>query len=84
MASFVARGAADVGIGVERTFRQVEDVDLLQLQDEWLDIVLPKLPECLRAAKAVAAFVRTRPFREEIGNIVGYDVSRMGEVVYES
>lgn len=84
MASFVARGAADAGIGVERTFRQVEGVDFLPLQDEWLDIVLPKLPECLRAAKAVASLVRTRPFREEIGNIVGYDVSRMGEVVYES
>ena len=83
MASFVARGAADAGIGVERTFRQVEGVDFLPLQDEWLDIVLPKLPECARVSQAVLNLVRTRPFREEIGNIVGYDVSRMGEVVYE-
>lgn len=84
MASFVARGAADAGIGVERTFRQVEGVDFIPLQDEWLDIVLPKLPGCERVVGAITHLCRTRPFREEIANIVGYDVRHMGEVVYES
>ena len=84
MASFVARGAADAGIGVERTFHQVEGVDFLPLQDEWLDVVLPKLPGYERVVEAVTSLTRTRPFREEIGNIVGYDASHMGEVVYES
>ncbi len=84
MASFVARGAADVGIGVERTFRQVEGVDFLPLQDEWLDIVLAKTPGSERVVDAVTHLCRTRPFREEIDNIVGYDASRMGEVVYEN
>lgn len=37
-ASLVARGAADVCIGSERVFHQVEGVDFLPLQDEWLDI----------------------------------------------
>lgn len=83
MASFVARGAADAGIGAERVFRQVEGVDFLPLQDEWLDIVLAKRPGCERAADAIAKLARTRPFREEIGSIVGYDASRMGEVVFE-
>lgn len=83
MASFVARGAADVGIGAERVFHQVEGVDFLPLQDEWLDIVLAKRPGCERAVDAIAKLTRTRPFREEIGSIVGYDASRMGEVVFE-
>lgn len=83
MASFVARGAADVGIGAERVFHQVEGVDFLPLQDEWLDIALAKGPGAERVAGTVAKLVRTRPFREEIATIVGYDVSRMGEVVYE-
>ena len=34
MASLVARGAADAGIGAERVFHQVEGVDFLPLQDE--------------------------------------------------
>lgn len=83
MASFVARGAADAGIGAERVFRQVEGVDFLPLQDEWLDIVLVKRPGCERAADAIAKLARARPFREEIGSIVGYDASSMGDVVFE-
>lgn len=83
MASFVARGAADVGIGAERVFRQVEGVDFLPLQDEWLDIVLAKRPGNERAVEAITKLTRTRPFREEIGSIVGYDPRNMGEVVYE-
>ena len=84
MASFVARGAADAGIGVERSFRQVEGVDFLPLQDEWLDIVLAKVPGSERMVDTVTHLCRTRPFREEIGGIVGYDASHMGEVVHES
>lgn len=84
MASFVARGAADVGIGVERVFRQVEGVDFIPLQDEWLDIVLLKTPETERVVEEVSQLVRTRPFREEAATVIGYDVSRMGEVVYEA
>lgn len=83
MASFVARGAADAGIGAERVFRQVEGVDFLPLQDVWLDIALVKRPGCERVADAFAKLARTRPFREEIGSIIGYDASRMGEVVFE-
>ena len=83
MASFVARGAADVGIGAERVFHQVEGVDFLPLQDEWLDIALVKRPGVERVVDTVAKLARTRPFREEIAAIVGYDVSHMGEVVYE-
>ena len=84
MASFVARGGADAGIGAERVFHQVEGVDFLPLQDEWLDIVLAKLPGSERIVEAVAKLTRSRPFREEVGALVGYDASRMGEVVYES
>ena len=84
MASFVARGGADAGIGAERVFHQVGGVDFLPLQDEWLDIVLAKLPGSERIVEAVAKLTRSRPFREEVGALVGYDASRMGEVVYES
>lgn len=84
MASFVARGGADAGIGAERVFHQVGGVDFLPLQDEWLDIVLAKLPGSERIVEAVVKLTRSRPFREEVGALVGYDASRMGEVVYES
>lgn len=83
MASFVARGAADAGIGAERLFHQVEGIDFLPLQDEWLDIALVKRPGCEHMVEAVSNLTRTRPFREEISSIVGYDVAHMGEVAFE-
>lgn len=81
MASFVARGAADVGIAVERTFRQVEGVDFIPLQDEWLDLVIPLTPRTIKIADSITALTKTKPFRDEIGGIVGYNVSQMGKVV---
>lgn len=83
-AVLVARGAADVCVGSERTFHQVEGVDFLPLQVEWLDMALSLETEaCARIADSVCRLVSARPFREDVGRLVGYDISRMGEVVYE-
>lgn len=83
-ASLVARGAADVCIGSERVFHQIEGVDFLPLQDEWLDVALSLESERLaRVADAVCRMAQARAFREDVGRMVGYDVSQMGEVVYE-
>lgn len=83
MASLVARGGADAGIGTERVFHQVEGVDFLPLQDEWLDIVLMGDASTSRVAQAIMRLARTRSFRAEMAAIAGYDTSHMGEVVYE-
>ncbi len=83
-AALVARGAADVCVGSERTFHQVEGVDFLPLQAEWLDVALSLETEaCVRVADAVCRLVNARPFREDVGRLVGYDISCMGEVVFE-
>lgn len=83
MASFVARGAADVGIGTERVYHQVEGVDFIPLQDEWLDLVLAKSAAVLPIVHKIANLLRTRPFQEEIATLAGYDISSMGRIVYE-
>lgn len=83
-AALVVRGAADACVGSERTFHQVEGVDFLPLQVEWLDVALSLETEaCSRVADAVCRLVNARPFREDVGRLVGYDISRMGEVVFE-
>lgn len=83
MASVVARGGADVGIGAERVFHQVEGIDFLPLQDEWLDIVLVGEPGSNRVAQAIVKLARTKAFKAEVAAVAGYDTSYMGEVVYE-
>lgn len=83
MASLVARGGADVGIGAERVYHQVEGVDFLPLQDEWLDIVLTRDPRWESVSQTVINLLRSRSFRAEIASIVGYDVQHMGETVFK-
>lgn len=84
MASFVARDAADAGIAVERTFHQIDGVDFIPLQDEWLDIAIAKQPRFEQMLAAITKLACMRPFRADIGNIIGYDTSKMGQIVYES
>lgn len=84
MAGFVARKAADAGIGVERIFHQMEGVDFIPLQDEWLDLVLPRSGKHAELTETLTKLCRMRPLQADIGNIVGYDTSHMGRIVYES
>lgn len=83
MATVVARGGADAGIGAERVFHQVEGVDFLPLQDEWLDIVLMDGSGMELVVQAIVRLARTRAFRAEVAAVAGYDTSHMGEIVYE-
>lgn len=82
-ASLVARGAADVCIGCERVFHQVEGIDFLPLQNEWLDIAFAKTPSAQPILDAATRLVRSRLFKEESSRIVGYSTEHMGEVVFE-
>lgn len=82
-ATLVARGAADVTIGSERVFHQVDGVDFIPLQDEWLDVVLALDERTIPAVNAVCQLVRTRAFREDVARMAGYDTAHMGDVVYE-
>ena len=82
-ASLVARGAADVCIGSERVFHQVEGVDFLPLQDEWLDIAFLEDERTAPVVDAAVRLIRSRPFKEEAARIVGYATEHMGETVYK-
>ena len=82
-ASLVARGAADVCIGSERVFHQVEGVDFLPLQDEWLDIAFLENERSIPIVDAAVRLIRSRAFKEEASRIVGYSTEHMGETVYK-
>ncbi len=83
-AALVARGAADVCVGSERTYHQVDGVDFLPLQDEWLDVALSlETRPCIEVAEAACRLLRTRAFKEDVGQVIGYDTSCMGQTVFE-
>jgi len=83
IASAVARGQADLGVGIEKVARQVEGISFVPLQKERYDIVIRKEHAELEPFRTVLAVLRSTEFREEIAAIGGYDVSDMGKIMAE-
>lgn len=83
VASQVARGAADVGLGVEKAATQMRNVDFIPLQKERYDLVLLRRDLAKPHFQALLAALASPAFREEVSGMSGYDISRMGEQIAE-
>lgn len=83
VASAVASGAADVGLGIEKTARLV-DVDFVPIIEESYDIVLLKNDGNEALISTVQEILNDAAFQQEIHAMGGYDVSQMGTVVFET
>ena len=83
-ASFVASGGADVSIGSERIFHQVEGLGFQPLIEESLDFVIVKTPETAAIVRFLRKLLASRNYREELGRTVGYNTAHTGAVLFEA
>lgn len=83
VASRVARGEADVGLGVEKAALQVEGLDFIPLQQERYDLVVRKEDLSKPHFQAVFSILKSPAFRNEIQGMGGYNISQMGDIVAE-
>lgn len=83
VASCVARGEADVGLGTEKAAMQVRNIDFIPLQKERYDLVM--LPQDINPQHfdALLSILRSNEFRKEVAGMSGYDISQMGEIIAE-
>ena len=81
VASTVSRGAADVGVGIEKIASQVEGIDFIPLQKERYDLVVKKEIFDTAAVQSILKILRSDEFRAEFKDIGGYDITEMGEVI---
>ncbi|MCL6601643.1 MAG: helix-turn-helix transcriptional regulator [Paenibacillus sp.] len=84
VAGKVARGEADIGIGIEKAAKIVDGVEFIPLIQEKYDLVMLKKPENRAWIHSVIEILRSTPFRSELSSIHGYDLSESGNVVYET
>ena len=82
-AGFVKAGAADVCIGDERTFHQVEGIDFLPLAEESIDLAIRKTDTTREVIRFLRGMVKSRLFKEELARNIGYGTFRTGEIIYE-
>ncbi|GIO70285.1 helix-turn-helix transcriptional regulator [Paenibacillus cookii] len=84
VAGKVASGEADVGVGIEKAAAIVGQVDFIPLIRERYDLVMLKKPENRAWIGALLDILRSEAFRKELQTIAGYDLSRTGEVLFET
>ncbi|WP_411680661.1 substrate-binding domain-containing protein [Clostridium thailandense] len=83
VASSVARGSADVGLGNEKTSLQVQNIDFIPLQNERYELVIKKEDLNKPAFKAIIDIVRSKEFKTELLGIGGYVITETGNIIAE-
>jgi len=84
IASTVARGGADIGIGNEKSGLQVKGIDFIPLQTERLDLVIKKEDIEKAPFQAILEILNSQEFKMELEGIGGYDLEHIGEIVAET
>jgi putative molybdopterin biosynthesis protein len=80
IASTVARGGADIGLGNEKSALQVSGIDFIPLQEEQLDIVFRKEDMDRSEFRAILDIINSKEFKQELSGLGGYTLDRIGEI----
>ncbi|MCP1122023.1 helix-turn-helix transcriptional regulator [Bacillus sp. 3103sda1] len=83
VASQVANGKADVGIGAEKV-AQIVNIDFVPLIQERYDLVILKTEENTALIETVKEVLQSPEFQNELCAIGGYDISKTGKIMYET
>jgi len=81
VASRIKAGLADTGIGVQ-SVASICGLDFVPLQRERYDLVIPKANyETLHGLRALLDTIVSKPFRDELDALGGYDTRDIGKIV---
>nr|WP_027335302.1 helix-turn-helix transcriptional regulator [Halomonas sp. HL-48] len=83
LALSVLQGEADVGLGVEAAARR-QQLEFIPLFDEQFDVMMHRRSYFEPSVQALLAFTRTPRFAERAEALGGYDISQLGNVVYNA
>jgi putative molybdopterin biosynthesis protein len=83
VAGAVAKGTADVGVGIEKA-AQIVGVDFIPMMKERYDLVILKTPENTEIIRAVRQILQSESFQNDLHAVGGYDFSQTGRTVFET
>ncbi len=83
VASAVARGEADVGLGIEKVSLQARGIDFVPLQKERYELVMKKEDADKPQFQAVLEIIQSQEFKKELLGLGDYDVTETGKIVAE-
>lgn len=83
VASAVARGEADVGLGIEKASLQTRGIDFVPLQKERYELVMKKEDADKPQFQAVLEIIQSQEFKKELLGLGDYDLTETGRIVAE-
>lgn len=81
VASAVARGAADVGLGHEKAALQVRGIEFIPLQKESYDLVIKKESLSRPPIQAALEILTSQAFQAELQGLGDYDLKDCGKII---
>ena len=82
VAAAVKNGSADAGLGILAAARTL-DLDFIPLYQETYQLVIPKAHLENDLLAPMLTIIRSDDFRQTVAALGGYDVSGMGEIVFQ-
>lgn len=83
LALAISAGEADAGVAVEAAARR-HGLAFIPLQEEHFDLAMRRISYFEEPIQRLMAFARTERFRQRADALGGYDVSAVGDVVYNA
>lgn len=84
VASTVARGEADLGIGSEMASLSVKGVDFIPIQKERYELVMKKEDMLKGPFQAIIEILKSDDFKSELKGIGGYELEETGQIIAET
>ena len=84
VASSIARGKGDFGLGIEKVAKQIDNIDFIPLQKERYDLVIKKENLENPAYKEILNIINSDDFKGELEGLGGYDLKDTGKIISET
>lgn len=84
VASSIARGKGDFGLGIEKVAKQIDNIDFIPLQKERYDLVIKKENLESPAYKEILNIINSDDFKGELEGLGGYDLKDTGKIISET
>lgn len=84
VASCVARGEADVGLGIEKAALQIKELDFIPLQKERYDLVIRREDADKPQFRTLLTILSSKSYHNELRGMGGYDLTHTGEIMAET
>ncbi|MBU5337235.1 substrate-binding domain-containing protein [Intestinibacter bartlettii] len=84
VASAIARGKGDFGLGIEKVAKQIDNIDFISLQKERYDLVIKTENLYNPIYKEILNIINSNEFKDELVGLGGYDLKDTGKIIAET